>query len=150
MIESAETAYADAAPDVAPAFYCRRWHEARLRAHAQRLGLIESVPVWAEPTETALDLPPLYVYVSTGRWVVDCPNPLCGSSQVASKTDQRFYCVECANIAVSGKYIPVIWPDEPDAIEHVLSLRPLAFHQNWHAHETLADLRDENALHGIS
>lgn len=85
-------------------------------------------------------------YVSEGRWVIDCPD--CGSAQMANRTDHRFMCSDCANIAVGGKWRPVVWPGDTEAIESVLEQRPVP-NQNWAPGETVEQLAVENLAHGL-
>lgn len=80
------------------------------------------------------------VYGNHGRWVVECPD--CGGAQLACRTDHRFMCNECANIAVGGLWRPVVWPDNVQAIEAEMESRPEK-NQNWLPGETLEQLRDE-------
>jgi hypothetical protein len=87
-------------------------------------------------------------YVNHGRWLVRCP--WCPSAQNASRADHRFFCIACGNAAVSGQWVPVIWPAEHREIEELLMARPHKQHQNWEPHETAAGLRDENVAHGIA
>lgn len=101
---------------------------------------------------TALDLPPwpairasafvgdIAVRVNHGRWIVDCPVEGCSAAQLASDTDHRFVCVECA----AGPY-RVVWPEEREAIEQVLEGRPQPA-RNWEPGETVDDLHAENEV----
>lgn len=90
---------------------------------------------------------PLYVVVNHGRWVVECPT--CLSAQVADPDDRRFYCVRCLNATNSMQYRPVVWPNEIQAIETALLVRPFAENQNWHPPEMVADLLAENSAHRV-
>lgn len=85
--------------------------------------------------------------VRQGRWLVICP--WCASAQNASTEDHRFFCIECSNGAVDGKWITVVWPDEREDIETLLGNRPLPSQRNWEPPETLDELRKENIEHGI-
>jgi len=97
--------------------------------------------------------------VDHGRWVVDCPFPGCNSAQFASKTDHRFFCVDCSG--PDRLWVPVVWPDDIElaAIEAALSLRPEISTRSWESPgwrarrgvspETVADLLAENAAHGL-
>ena len=84
----------------------------------------------------------LTVVVNHARWIVDCP---CGSAQLASRTDRRFFCPECGNLWAEGKWVHVEWPDEPEAIEEELEKRPFPKNRNWFPSETLEQLREETA-----
>lgn len=96
------------------------------------------------PDQVAPDALP--VKVNHGRWVVECP---CGSAQLASRTDRRFYCVECGNVLFEGKWVKVEWPSDNElaVIEQTLAARPFAANQNWSPGETMRALKAENASH---
>jgi hypothetical protein len=89
-----------------------------------------------------------HAIVRQSRWVVLCP--WCPSAQYAHTTDRRFFCVDCGNVALEGKWISVEWPAEPEAIEQQLAVRPEPGTRNWEWGEALADLMYENAQHGVS
>jgi len=101
-----------------------------------------SGPVPTETTEAAV----AYAIVRQSRWVVVCP--WCPSALYAHSTDKRFFCVECGNAAVGGKWVKVEWPPNPEEIELSLSLRAVPHTRNWEVGETVADLAVENAEHG--
>jgi hypothetical protein len=90
--------------------------------------------------------PEVIVRANHGRWIVDCP--FCLGAQLASPTDRRFLCADCGNVNISGKWLRVVWPANPEAIEAVLLARPLE-NRNWDSGESIADLRRENAEHDI-
>lgn len=81
------------------------------------------------------------VYANQGRWVAECPD--CHSAQLACRTDRRFLCVECGNVAVGGRWRSVVWPDDVPGIEAALEERD-GVNQNWLPGETVADLLAEN------
>lgn len=85
-------------------------------------------------------------YVNHGRWVVDCPD--CNNAQLACRTDRRFMCNDCGNIALGGLWRPVEWPANPQAIETVLESRPME-NQNWVPGETVQMLAADNKHRGI-
>ena len=89
----------------------------------------------------------LDAYVNAGRWVVDCP---CGSAQIASKTDLRFFCVECGNVWCEGKWAKVRFTREAKAVEAALMRRPFSRNRNWVPSETPADLEAENRENGVA
>lgn len=87
---------------------------------------------------------PVAAYVSHGRWVVDCPD--CRNAQLACRTDPRFLCDECGNIAAGRLWRPVQWPSETQAIESLLENRPREV-QNWNPGEDVSLLAIENLEH---
>jgi hypothetical protein len=100
------------------------------------------------PHELATSLSePLPAWVSGGRWIVMCP---CGGAQLASRKEHRFFCVDCLNAQVGGQWRTVRWPEEAEAIEAALLLRPEPHTRTWLPTETLADLLAENADHGVT
>lgn len=83
-------------------------------------------------------------YVNWGRWVVDCPD--CSNAQLACRTDHRFLCNECGNVAVGNKWRPVQWPADVQAVENLLANRPKEF-QNWVPGESTMTLATDNLTH---
>lgn len=90
----------------------------------------------------------VFVRVRQGRWLALCP--WCHAAIYASELDRRFFCPLCGNVAVEGKWVPVVWPREPEAIEELLLVRPNPINRCWEPHETLDDLRAENRTAGLS
>lgn len=88
----------------------------------------------------------LLVEVNHGRWIVNCP---CGSAQDASRTDRRFWCIECGNVLFDGKWAPVKWPSNAVEIEVELERRIFLHNRNWKPGETLEDLREEAHTHPL-
>lgn len=91
-----------------------------------------------------------HAFVNGGKWRVRCP--FCSSSQIASETDRRFYCIGgeggCQNFGCGHKPVPVTWP-EPNVqvqLEAALLVRPQIF-QNWEPGETVEDMLRENEEH---
>lgn len=81
--------------------------------------------------------------IEHGRWIVDCPFG-CNGAQFASKQTRLFFCVDCLHSGkAEGRWIAVKFPDDIDAIEAELMLRPQPLTRNWFPHETLDDLRVE-------
>lgn len=97
------------------------------------------------PLEAAMAAPTAHgesvsVVVNHGRWVVACPD--CQGAQLACRTDKRFMCDECGNVAIGGEWRPVVWPPQATAIEAVLKRRRIV-NQNWLPGETVQDLINE-------
>lgn len=98
------------------------------------------------------DDPKVAVFVERGMWMIQCPFG-CGSAQVASETDHRFYCVSghggCGNYAVFGKTIPVVWPKPAfqKKLEDLLLERPQPF-RNWRPWETISVITGQNERRG--
>ena len=86
----------------------------------------------------------MFASVNAGRWVVQCTFPGCGGAQYASFEDPRFWCVDCENKAVGGKWVGVTWPENPLAVEASLGMRPLTA-KNWNPGETAEDIAKQDA-----
>lgn len=79
-------------------------------------------------------------YVNHGRWVIDCPN--CNGG-IRADADE-VVCRDC------GHSYKVRFPGDREQAQRILSHRPVE-NQNWLPDtETLADLKAENAVRGIS
>jgi hypothetical protein len=115
-------------------------------------------PVWV----TTVGLPPsnsatsVVAVVNHGRWLVRCPN--CAGAQLASRADQRFFCVEplCPALLPSDppsrRWLLVTWPSTDDiaTVEALLDRRPDEQTRNFEPpSETIADLQAENAAMGL-
>ncbi len=88
--------------------------------------------------------------VNHGRWVARCP--FCTSAQVVTPADARFLCAGadgCANGPVRGAFVPIVFPSAQEQIEAALLARPNRETRNWTARETVDDLIEENAAHGL-
>ena len=89
--------------------------------------------------------------VYEGAWIVDCPH--CGSAQYAGPDGpgaDRFFCIDCLNVAVGRQWLRVEWPSEADvaAIEAALDARPDFATRNWDHRETIGRLLAENVIEG--
>jgi hypothetical protein len=86
-----------------------------------------------------------YARANWGRWVIDCPTPLCLDA-LSLPPGVGFVCPSCDARA------DVVWPDPQTKalIEHLLMLRPDMTTQNWEPGESTTDLLLENLAHGIS
>ena len=82
-------------------------------------------------------------YVNAGRWVVGCPFPGCNSAQMASFTDRRFFCCDCANAAVGGQWVEVVWPANHTEVENWVASRPFDV-RHWFPGETAEDIRRQD------
>ena len=88
----------------------------------------------------------LNAYANFSRWVCDCP--VCNSAELVKQFGQTarwaaFRCSAC------GYAEPLAFPEEVEAIEVVLLLRPQAANRNWRPGETMQTLTIENVLHGV-
>lgn len=89
-------------------------------------------------------------YADFGRWVVMCGRPDRCSAAVGPDEGLRsfmpgFICPEC------GAPTQIVWPEPAmvQGVERLLMMRPHPKNRNWFPGETLIDLMQENALHGI-
>lgn len=92
--------------------------------------------------------PTVTVFVNHGRWMIKCPFG-CGSAQVASETDKRFYCATCENSLAGNNLIPANWPDvATQALIEDALLPRLQVNQNWDG-ETVDGLLAENVANEV-
>lgn len=103
---------------------------ARHAEHAAQVGL----PVHHRAEAVA-------AYANHGRWIVDCPHCTAGISVDRDWPDAR--CLDCGAV-----FAQVLWPADLDAIETLLTVRPLQ-HQNWRPGESLDMLRADNLDHRV-
>jgi hypothetical protein len=114
-------------------------------------------------------------YVYSGDWVADCTRPGCGGAEFLyalihptrppgpgnprSVRKAAFHCSSCAQLA------EIEWPDEAlmQEIQEILAQRPIPHTRNWYPADhpgavkfriehgqSAADLREENAAHGVA
>jgi hypothetical protein len=109
-------------------------------------------------------------YVYAGDWVSDCPRDGCGNVEhlfdrsnpkkpdsPRSVRKTQFYCTYCRMVA------PIEWSDQEAEIMQVLERRPVPHNRNWYPSDhttaikfriphgqSVQDLRDENAEHGVA
>ena len=86
-----------------------------------------------------------FAVVNAGRWLVPCIFPGCCGAQYASFNDRRFHCVDCNSLAVSGKWIEILWPKNISAIESALLVNRPTIAQNWLPGETTKDIERQDA-----
>jgi hypothetical protein len=114
--------------------------------HAPRRWWVAEVPIelvidnGTAPASEAVE-----VYANHGRWIAECPD--CCGAQLASRTDLRFMCNNCANAAVGCLWRAVVWPKSAAQIEALLDARPLAHSRNWAPGDTLRKLKADNVAH---
>lgn len=105
--------------------------------HIRQLQAARPVGPWGDPHAVT---DPIVAVISGGRWVVIC---VCGNAPSASPEWRLACCCECGRI-----YEAVSFPENREAIEAVLLLRPVSRTRNWVPSETVADLEHENVAHG--
>jgi len=112
-----------------------------LSYYYQRNGLGEAPDSYTELGDS------LYAYVSSGRWLVECP--VCRTAAVADSVDPLFICPGCGD----GGWHEVVFPENKRDIEDTLLLRrgfrDFAPSRNWNVSQTVDDLVAENLDHGI-
>jgi hypothetical protein len=84
-----------------------------------------------------------YAFAEWGIWKAKCPRPGC-TNAMALEVDQPVFV--CLGLHSCGIETPIAWPADPDAVEALLAMRPLAINRNWLPNESLEDLLAENAL----
>jgi hypothetical protein len=85
-----------------------------------------------------------YAFAEWGIWKAKCPRPGC-TNAMALEVDQPVFV--CLGLHSCGIETPIAWPADPDAVEALLAMRPLAINRNWLPNESLEDLLAENAAH---
>lgn len=85
------------------------------------------------------------VRVNHGVWQTVCP--FCPSAQHASRDDPWFYCARCHNEAVGLHAIPVVWPDEHEAIGDLLLDVAHLDMRNWEPGETAREIETQIVLY---
>jgi hypothetical protein len=118
-----------------------------------------SLAFYADPIPPPLDqvaatASPLVAEVNHGVWIAPCS---CGARGLPSPGCVVFleqplgWCVRCRNRAWGGGWRRIVVPpdDERVAIEAALLARPDPTTRSWLPGETVAELRRENAEHGI-
>lgn len=77
-----------------------------------------------------------------GMWIADCA---CRNAMQINRFQRAFECDYC------GQFYETMWPAENmvHSIERLLLMRPLPYTRNWFPGETLHDLTQENAEHGV-
>jgi len=103
--------------------------------------------------------PVAIVEFNLGRWAAPCPTPFCrgaehfgvqpwwlGRPRVGGLTLEGFVC-----LLSCGRAWPARWPapDMREGVEALCNVRPDWSKRNWRPGETLHDLLQENADHGI-
>lgn len=94
---------------------------------------------------------PVTAYVNRGRWVASCVE--CGGGMACWSEMDHTQCLDC------GARYRVDFPEDADEAARILVERTIE-HRNWfpvditvggmeHKGETVADLKAENALHGV-
>lgn len=98
----------------------------------------------ADPLDTGS---PVSAYILHGIWKARCE---CAGCEVVDLDEPLFMCCSCWNRAEGHRWRPVVLPDEREAIERALLLRPMVENRNWLAGESLAALEAENVEHGVT
>lgn len=79
----------------------------------------------------------VYAEYNHGRWIVCCSS--CPSAELVKMIgDPAFHCTNCGYDGL------VLWPQDPDAIERTVSIRPRAENRNWKPGESVDELAAEN------
>jgi hypothetical protein len=119
------------------------------RAYLERFGYTPP------PLDETADVRPLDVEVNHGIWIWRCPckigseiDPPIGGG-VAFSGVPLGWCARCENADVNGRWRPLRFPSEHDAIERLLTLRPEPATRSWWPGETVDDLAAQNAAEGL-
>lgn len=85
--------------------------------------------------------------VNHGRWIVLCPAE-CGQAVVASIANPFFICANCGSYENGQRWYHVRFPIEHVLIGEILCKRRDQ-NRNWKPGETVFDLQNQNAAHGL-
>jgi hypothetical protein len=90
---------------------------------------------------------PLHAWIASSDWVVTCD--IC-REQIVIDYGEDYFCPNCLNAAHNGKARIVIFPEPKKRaeIERILLLRLNPSVRTWYPHETIDDLKAQNAEHG--
>jgi hypothetical protein len=101
--------------------------------HAQREVLEQVARLGAAlplPSDVDPEAPPAYAevnpldpYEPVARWIARCPDCPGGTSYVWIAGPHVMFCLACANVAIGGRWRPVVVPADRLEIERLLSLR---------------------------
>lgn len=86
-----------------------------------------------------------YAEAYCGEWIARCGRPWCANALLIARGQDGFRCTGGHACGWAGS---IVWPPDPDAVEAILTLRPVPTTRNWLPGETLAQLLVENAEHG--
>jgi hypothetical protein len=107
------------------------------------------------PIGHVADVRPLDVEVNHGIWIWTCPcglgsalDPPIGGG-VAFVERPVGWCPRCENADVDGRWRPLRFPSDHDAIERLLTLRPEPETRSWWPGETVDELATQNAAEGL-
>lgn len=114
------------------------WRSAIKVPHERRWEIVHDMTT--HPTLRA------FATVRQSRWLVLCPFPGCNGAQLASYLSRRFWCVDCHSRAAEGKWVEVLWPQEPTEVERWLRGRPTQA-KNWNPGETEEDIVQQDTAH---
>lgn len=98
------------------------------------------------PLDRVADADPLPARVMHGWWIVDCP---CNGADFVWLDRPLQWCGSCGNAQLGGRWRRVAVPENRREIEKALLARPDPATRNWFPHETVEDLRAENAAYGL-
>jgi len=121
----------------------------RERAARMRGRLRERLGVTVRDCDdVSADAPPLKARVYRNLWIVECPD--CKSAEMVDTDHPLFFCSNCLNGALDGRWRRVEFPaaKQRAQIEGVLALRPNPDTRNWAPGESVAALKRENREHG--
>lgn len=122
--------------------------------------------LWTGETDAAAE--PALARVDFGRWIADCPDPVCGGAEYVEPAERIFFCFNCGNALLGGDARQVKFPEAEVRIqiEKVLIERPVierrgpnilaralnvglvapGFSRSWDPHETVEDLYEQNRM----
>lgn len=80
--------------------------------------------------------------VQNNHWCVICPGETCEGA-IITEPGALYFCPDCANSWNDGKVATVRFPEDREALENVVKLRPPTM-RHWRKHESITELQREN------
>ena len=123
----------------------REWTIGKRGRRALRRGVRpDSIAPASEISATAT---PAIARVDAGRWIADCPNPLCNSAMLLIKGQRGFLCGDCFNADVEARaHRALRWPANHvlRQVEELLLERPEETFMHWDQRVSIDELRRRN------
>ena len=120
----------------------QEYRRARVSNPRQKLWMKSRGMTFSEEVDETV--PILEAEVNHGRWIANCE---CFGAEEVDPRDGLFFCFSCGNAISGGKLRRVVFPDNYEAIEMALAVRPHEAFRNWVPGMTIEDLEQAGPFH---